>query len=155
MQSFVFRNFVVSEMAPEFANLTDANFLLVKDPLRALQQLAIHHRKKFDIPVIGITGSNGKTIVKEFLYQLLHRNFSIYHWPRSFNSHMGVPLSVWQINPKHTLGIFEAGISQPDEMERLQPIIAPTIGIITNIGEAHGRTLSRQDKNALKSCNCL
>ena len=131
------RNFVVSEMAPEFANLTDANFLLVKDPLRALQQLAIHHRKKFDIPVIGITGSNGKTIVKEFLYQLLHTEFNIVRSPRSFNSQLGVPLSVWQINPKHTLGIFEAGISQPDEMERLQPIIAPTIGIITNIGEAH------------------
>lgn len=131
------RNFVISEMAPEFANLTDANFLLVKDPLRALQQLAIHHRKKFDIPVIGITGSNGKTIVKEFLYQLLHTEFNIVRSPRSFNSQLGVPLSVWQINPKHTLGIFEAGISQPDEMERLQPIIAPTIGIITNIGEAH------------------
>ena len=79
------RNFVVSEMAPEFANLTDANFLLVKDPLRALQQLAIHHRKKFDIPVIGITGSNGKTIVKEFLYQLLHTEFNIVRSPRSFN----------------------------------------------------------------------
>ena len=131
------RNFVVSEMPPSTDMYADANFLLVKDPLRALQQLAAHHRKKFEIPVIGITGSNGKTIVKEFLYQLLHTEFNIVRSPRSFNSQLGVPLSVWQINPKHTLGIFEAGISQPDEMERLQPIIAPTIGIITNIGEAH------------------
>lgn len=131
------RNFIVSELTPAFETLNDANFLVVKDPLRALQQLAIHHRKKFSIPVIGITGSNGKTIVKEFLYQLLHTEFNIVRSPRSFNSQLGVPLSVWQINSKHTLGIFEAGISQPDEMERLQPIIAPTIGIITNIGEAH------------------
>ncbi|RHJ90845.1 bifunctional UDP-N-acetylmuramoyl-tripeptide:D-alanyl-D-alanine ligase/alanine racemase [Parabacteroides bouchesdurhonensis] len=131
------RNFVVSTMLPEFDTMTDANFLLVKDVLKALQKLAIHHRKRFNIPVIGITGSNGKTIVKEFLYQLLHNEFNIVRSPRSYNSQLGVPLSVWQINEKNTLGIFEAGISQPDEMERLQPIIAPTIGIITNIGEAH------------------
>ena len=131
------RNFVVSEMRPEFERMTDANFLLVKDTLRALQKLAAYHRKRFNIPVIGITGSNGKTIVKEFLYQLLHNEFNIVRSPRSYNSQLGVPLSVWQMNEKHTLGIFEAGISQPDEMERLQPIIAPTIGIITNIGEAH------------------
>ena len=131
------RNFVVSEMLPEFERMTDANFLLVKDTLRALQKLAAYHRKRFNIPVIGITGSNGKTIVKEFLYQLLHNEFNIVRSPRSYNSQLGVPLSVWQMNEKHTLGIFEAGISQPDEMERLQPIIAPTIGIITNIGEAH------------------
>lgn len=132
------RNFVVSEMRPEFEPmLHDANFLIVKDTLKALQKLAIFHRKRFNIPVIGITGSNGKTIVKEFLYQLLHNEFNIVRSPRSYNSQLGVPLSVWQMNDKHTLGIFEAGISQPDEMERLQPIIAPTIGVITNIGEAH------------------
>ncbi len=131
------RNFVVTEMSPEFEKMEDANFLVVKDALRALQKLATYHRKRFDIPVIGITGSNGKTIVKEFLYQLLHNEFNIVRSPRSYNSQLGVPLSVWQMNEKNTLGIFEAGISQPDEMERLQPIIAPTIGIITNIGEAH------------------
>ncbi len=131
------RNFVVSEMLPEFHQLEGANFLIVKDPLRALQKLAAYHRKRFHIPVIGITGSNGKTIVKEFLYQLLHNEFNIVRSPRSYNSQLGVPLSVWQMNDKNTLGIFEAGISQPDEMENLQPIIAPTIGIITNIGEAH------------------
>ena len=131
------RNFVVSDMLPEFESMKDANFLIVKDTLRALQKLATHHRKQFNIPVIGITGSNGKTIVKEFLYQLLHNEFNIVRSPRSYNSQLGVPLSVWQMSEKNTLGIFEAGISQPDEMERLQPIIAPTIGIITNIGEAH------------------
>lgn len=131
------RNFVVSQMLPEFEEMKDANFLVVKDTLRALQKLAAHHRKRFSIPVIGITGSNGKTIVKEFLYQLLRNEFNIVRSPRSYNSQVGVPISVWQMNEKHSLGIFEAGISQPDEMERLQPIISPTIGIITNIGEAH------------------
>jgi alanine racemase len=131
------RNFVVSEWLQEFDAMPDANFLVVKDTLRALQKLSAFHRKRFDFPVIGITGSNGKTVVKEFLYQLLHNDFNIVRSPRSYNSQIGVPLSVWQINEMHTLGIFEAGISQPDEMERLQPIISPTIGIITNIGEAH------------------
>ena len=131
------RNFVVSRMLPEFERMTDANFLLVKDTLRALQKLAIYHRKRFSIPVIGITGSNGKTVVKEFLYQLLHNEFDIVRSPRSYNSQIGVPLSVWEMNEKNTLGIFEAGISQPDEMEYLQPIIAPTIGVLTCIGEAH------------------
>ena len=131
------RNFVVDKIRPEFSNMPEANFLVVKNSLRALQQLAIYHRNQFDIPIIGITGSNGKTIVKEFLYQLLHSEFNIVRSPRSYNSQLGVPLSVWQLSTKNTLGIFEAGISQPDEMEYLQPIIRPTIGIITNIGEAH------------------
>lgn len=131
------RNFIVSDRLPEFESMKEANFLVVKDTLKALQKLAAFHRKRFDMPVIGITGSNGKTIVKEFLYQLLHNEFNIVRSPRSYNSQLGVPLSVWQLNEKNTLGIFEAGISQPDEMERLQPIIAPTIGVITNIGEAH------------------
>ncbi|MDR1258541.1 MAG: bifunctional UDP-N-acetylmuramoyl-tripeptide:D-alanyl-D-alanine ligase/alanine racemase [Tannerellaceae bacterium] len=131
------RNFVVSEMPQDATAMPEANFLIVKDTLRALQKLAAWHRRHFDIPVIGITGSNGKTIVKEFLYQLLHNEFNIVRSPRSYNSQLGVPLSVWQMNEKHTLGIFEAGISQSDEMERLRPIISPTIGILTGIGEAH------------------
>lgn len=131
------RHFVVSEIPPTAETMPEANFLVVKDPVKALQKLAGRHRKRFGIPVIGITGSNGKTIVKEFLYQLLRSEFNIVRSPRSYNSQLGVPLSVWQMNEKNTLGIFEAGISQPDEMERLQPIIAPTIGVITNIGEAH------------------
>ncbi|MCD7937246.1 MAG: bifunctional UDP-N-acetylmuramoyl-tripeptide:D-alanyl-D-alanine ligase/alanine racemase [Tannerellaceae bacterium] len=131
------RNFVVSESFRGKENMPDANFLVVKDPLRALQRIAAYHRKRFSIPVVGITGSNGKTVVKEFLYQLLHEDFRIVRSPRSYNSQIGVPLSVWQMNEKHTLGIFEAGISQTDEMERIEPVILPTIGIFTSIGEAH------------------
>jgi len=101
------RNFVVSRMLPEFEAMKGANFLIVDDVLAALQQLAVHHRKRFDIPVIGITGSNGKTIVKELLYQLLHTEFNIVRSPRSYNSQLGVPLSVWQMDSKHTLAIFE------------------------------------------------
>ncbi|MCC8134617.1 MAG: bifunctional UDP-N-acetylmuramoyl-tripeptide:D-alanyl-D-alanine ligase/alanine racemase [Tannerellaceae bacterium] len=131
------RYFVVSEKTPDMDAMPEASFLVVKDTLQALQKLAVAHRKNFHIPIIGITGSNGKTIVKEFLYQLLHNEFNIVRSPRSYNSQIGVPLSVWQMTEKSTLGIFEAGISQPDEMEKLQPIIQPTVGIITSIGEAH------------------
>ena len=131
------RNFVVSRILPEFDAMKDANFLPVDDGLNALQKLAIHHRKRFDIPSIGITGSNGKTIVKELLYQLLRSEFNIVRSPRSYNSQLGVPLSVWQMDVKHTLGIFEAGISQPNEMRKLRRMILPSIGIFTNIGEAH------------------
>ena len=92
------RNFVVSKMLPEFAQMEEANFLLVKDVLAALQKLVAYHRKRFQIPVIGITGSNGKTVVKEFLYQLLHNEFDIVRSPRSYNSQIGVPLSVWEMN---------------------------------------------------------
>ena len=144
------RNFVVSELRPEFTRMPDANFLLVKDTLRALQRLAAFHRNRFHIPVIGITGSNGKTIVKEFLYQLLHNEFNVVRSPRSYNSQLGVPLSVWQMNEKHTLGIFEAGISQPDEMERLQPIIAPTV-VSLQYGEVIKRILSPLRKNVWRS----
>ena len=131
------RNFVVSTKLPEYEKLEEANFLTVKDTLKALQKLVATHRKRFSIPVIGITGSNGKTVVKELLYQLMHTDFNIIRSPRSYNSQIGVPLSVWEMNEQHTLGIFEAGISYPHEMDNLRPVIAPTIGVITNIGEAH------------------
>lgn len=131
------RNFVVSKIMPEWEVLAEANLLKVKSPLSALQKIAAYHRKQFDIPVIGITGSNGKTIVKEWLYQLLEKNYNIVRSPRSYNSQIGVPLSVWQLDGESELGIFEAGISMPDEMERLEPIIRPTIGVLTKIGEAH------------------
>ncbi|MBC5775983.1 bifunctional UDP-N-acetylmuramoyl-tripeptide:D-alanyl-D-alanine ligase/alanine racemase [Pontibacter sp. KCTC 32443] len=125
----------------------DANLLLVTDCLGALQQLAAWHRAQFSIPVIGITGSNGKTIVKEWLAQLLSPDELVVKSPRSYNSQLGVPLSVWQLNSNHTLAIFEAGISLPGEMEKLQPIIQPTIGIFTNIGTAHDEGFtSRQQK---------
>ncbi len=133
------RNFVVDENFSKAAagNYPQANFLQVADTLQALQQLAIFHRSQFNIPIIGITGSNGKTIVKEWLYQLLQDDFAIVRNPKSYNSQTGVPLSVWQMNGQHTLGIFEAGISQPGEMERLEKMIVPSIGVFTNIGEAH------------------
>ena len=115
----------------------DANILLVASVLGALQKLTAHHRKHFNIPVIGITGSNGKTIVKEWTHQLLQNDYNIVRSPKSYNSQIGVPLSVWQMNVSHTLGIFEAGISMPGEMQRLKKIIEPTIGIFTNIGDAH------------------
>ncbi|WP_462222163.1 bifunctional UDP-N-acetylmuramoyl-tripeptide:D-alanyl-D-alanine ligase/alanine racemase [Ferruginibacter sp.] len=118
-------------------NYPDANILLAANVLDALQKLTAHHRKQFNIPVIGITGSNGKTIVKEWLHQLLQTDYTIVRSPKSYNSQIGVPLSVWQINATHNFGIFEAGISMPGEMQRLEEIIEPTIGIFTNIGEAH------------------
>ena len=130
------RQFVVSQdVAVE--TLPEANVLKVADTLDALQLLAAHHRAQFSLPVVGITGSNGKTVVKEWLYQLLAPDFNIVRSPKSYNSQVGVPLSVWQIRTEHTLGLFEAGISQPGEMERLARIIRPSIGLFTNIGPAH------------------
>lgn len=131
------RNFIVSDLQPEWEEYEDANFLVVVNTLFALQRLAAHHRNQFNVPVIGITGSNGKTVVKEWLYQVLHHDFNITHSPRSYNSQIGVPLSVWQMNTHTQLGIFEAGVSQPEEMAKLEAIINPTIGIFTNIGQAH------------------
>lgn len=129
------RNFVVEHLPA--SGMEDANFLVVKSPLQALQDLAAYHRSKLDIPVIGITGSNGKTSVKEWLYQLLSPDFNICRSPRSYNSQVGVPLSVWLINPHNDLAIIEAGISQPGEMEKLERIVKPTIGVMTNLGAAH------------------
>ncbi|WP_431198801.1 Mur ligase family protein [Mucilaginibacter sp. P25] len=129
------RNFVV-EHGPEF-NLPGANFLIVPDPLAALQMLAAYHRSRFKLEVIGITGSNGKTIVKEWLYQLLSADKNIVRNPKSYNSQIGVPLSVWQINDRNELGIFEAGISTINEMNKLEAIIKPEIGVLTHIGPAH------------------
>ena len=130
------RNFVVAEAAG-IDLPADANVVLVKDVLQAMQALVAHHRKHFSFPVIGITGSNGKTIVKEWLNQLLEEKYAIVRSPKSYNSQLGVPLSVWQMNNNYTLGLFEAGISQRGEMDKLEKIIQPTIGIFTNIGEAH------------------
>lgn len=130
------RNFMVSE-AVDTETFKGGNFIQVKDTLIALQQIAAAHRKQFKVPVVGITGSNGKTIVKEWLYQLLGEQYKIARSPKSYNSQVGVPLSVWLMDKEHQLGIFEAGISQPGEMEQLERIISPTIGVFTNIGEAH------------------
>ncbi|RFZ94145.1 bifunctional UDP-N-acetylmuramoyl-tripeptide:D-alanyl-D-alanine ligase/alanine racemase [Mucilaginibacter conchicola] len=129
------RNFVVSHRPEMIAE--DVNFLIVSDVLLALQQLAAHHREQFNFDVIGITGSNGKTIVKEWLYQLISPEHNIVRNPKSYNSQIGVPLSVWQISEGNDLGIFEAGISSVGEMERLEAIIQPTIGVLTHMGTAH------------------
>lgn len=141
------RNFVVSDLPPNLENYTNANFLQLASPLKGLQRLAEKYRSQFNVPVVGITGSNGKTIVKEWLYQLLSPERIITRSPRSYNSQIGVPLSVWLMNETTELGIFEAGISEMGEMEALQSIIQPTIGILTNMGGAHQENFySVQDK---------
>lgn len=137
------RNFVVSQHLPPNM-LPNANVVQVADTVVALQQLAAYNRQQFDIPIVGITGSNGKTVVKEWLFQLLHKLYYVVRSPQSYNSQVGVPLSVWQINEQHQLAIFEAGISQPNEMARLEAIIKPTIGIFTNIGTAHSKGFESQ-----------
>ena len=131
------RNFVVSRLPDRMEDYSESNFLLVQDTLAALQKLAALHRKHFNIPVVGITGSNGKTIIKEWLYQLLDPDFAVTRSPRSYNSQIGVPLSVWLLNSQTQLGIFEAGISKKDEMRNLWKIIKPTIGVLSNIGMSH------------------
>jgi alanine racemase len=138
------RNFVVNHQPDTI--MPDANFLIVKDVLTALQELAAYHRKQFNIPVIGITGSNGKTIVKEWLYQLICPEKNIVRNPKSYNSQIGVPLSVWQMNAAHNLGIFEAGISTINEMDKLEAIIQPTIGVLTHIGTAHDEGFESRDE---------
>ena len=130
------RNFVV-EHIPEGVPTGDANFIVVKNSIKALQQLASFHRHRFNIPVIGVTGSRGKTQVKEWLFQLLRPDYNIVRSPRSYNSQIGVPLSVWDIDDNTGLAIIEAGISQPDEMPVLESIISPDITVMTNIGNEH------------------
>lgn len=132
------RSFVVEVLPADWQkDYPDANFLKVPFALEALQRLAERHRDEFDIPVVGITGSNGKTVVKEWLYQLLSPSMTVTRSPRSYNSQIGVPLSVWLLSEQSQVGVFEAGISQPGEMESLRDIIQPTVGVITNLGAAH------------------
>lgn len=115
----------------------DASFFLTSSSLRVIQDAASSHRRQFKLPVIGVTGSNAKTIVKEWIYQLLSPDHTIVKNPGSYNSQLGVPLSVLRISDYHTLGVFEAGISRPGEMANLAAIIQPTIGLFTNIGSSH------------------
>ncbi len=143
------RNFVVSH---HFDEMPGANFFLVTDTLKALQQLAARHRSSHSLDTIAITGSNGKTTVKEWLYQIYGRQKRIVRSPRSYNSQIGVPLSVWNINETCDLGIFEAGISMPGEMDKLEPIIRPDTGIFTNIGEAHQKNFESLQQKALEKC---
>ena len=152
------RCFVIEQynpILPELLKLVNTEdnpvFILVNDTLTALQQLAIYKRSLYHGPVIGITGSNGKTVVKEWLYQLLKEDYHITRSPKSYNSQIGVPLSIWQLSDKTELAIFEAGISEQGEMQRLQAIIQPTIGVITYIGPEHGENFpSLQAKRAEK-----
>lgn len=132
-------NYDVKAQISTLQQYCDAVFVVVDDTFVALQTLAAYHRTQFDIPVVGITGSNGKTVVKEWLYQILSPSMSVCRSPKSYNSQIGVPLSVWQMNHTHDIAIFEAGISRPGEMEKLRDIIKPTIGVFTNIGAAHGK----------------
>ncbi|MDR0732804.1 MAG: bifunctional UDP-N-acetylmuramoyl-tripeptide:D-alanyl-D-alanine ligase/alanine racemase [Dysgonamonadaceae bacterium] len=144
------RNFVTAHSFAGMDEMPKANLLRVADTLSALQQLTAHHRRRFNIPIVGITGSNGKTVVKEWLYQLLHDQSAIVRSPRSYNSQTGVPLSVWQLNEQSELGVFEAGISLPGEMRRLEEIIRPTAGIFTTIGDAHQENFSSMEEKCLE-----
>ena len=132
------RNFVIEYSGNiDISAMREANFLRVSNSLDAIQAIATYHRRRFQIPIIGITGSRGKTTVKEWLYQLLKEDYHIVRSPRSYNSQIGVPLSLWDIDDNTSLAIIEAGISRTGEMARLQAMIRPTIGVITNIGSEH------------------
>jgi len=143
------KNFIVSEDLDNFKD-HNANFYQVDDPVLAMQQIAAEHRKQFNYPIVGITGSNGKTIVKEWLSTILSKDFSVIKNPNSYNSQIGVPLSVWQMNDSHNFGIFEAGISQRNEMDNLEAIIKPNIGILTNIGSAHSGFFNNDEEKLLE-----
>ena len=148
------RNFVVEAKGyKDF--MPDANFLIVPSPLAALQRLAERHRDEFDVPIIGITGSNGKTMVKEWLYQLLLPSQKIVRSPRSYNSQIGVPLSVWLLNEQTEVGIFEAGISQPGEMFALRDIIQPTIGVFTSLGTAHQENFRSMEEKCMEKLELM
>lgn len=142
------RSFVVQHEPAE--RYSGSNFLKVDNVLAALHTLAAHHRAQFTLPVIGITGSNGKTIVKEWLYQLMAADKNIVRNPKSYNSQVGVPLSVWQITKENDLGIFEAGISTTNEMESLEKMIKPEIGIFTHIGSAHDEGFANRREKVLE-----
>ncbi|MBP5278190.1 MAG: bifunctional UDP-N-acetylmuramoyl-tripeptide:D-alanyl-D-alanine ligase/alanine racemase [Prevotella sp.] len=145
------RSFVVEQLPDRWQErYPQANFLRVPDTLKALQRLAERHRDEFQIPIVGITGSNGKTVVKEWIYQLLLPSHAVTRSPRSFNSQIGVPLSVWLMNEHTRIGLFEAGISEPHEMQALRDIIQPTIGVFTNLGSAHQENFSSMREKCLE-----
>ena len=156
------RNFVVASDYYALPECTGANYIAVDSPLDALQTLATYHRRRFrELPVIGITGSRGKTTVKEWLYQLLKDDYRIVRSPRSYNSQIGVPLSLWDIDNNTDLAIIEAGISTTGEMDNLQAMIRPTIGIITNLGSEHNDGFASMEQKAqekakiLFNCECI
>ena len=142
-----------STLAEKAKSWNNTSIWVVKNSIETLQHIAHVHRMAFSLPVIGITGSNGKTICKEWLYTLTKSKFQVVRSPKSFNSQIGVPLSVWGIKTHHRLGIFEAGISQKDEMNRLEAIIRPEFGILTNIGEAHGKNFKSESEKLIEKLN--
>ena len=151
VRNFVVPNDATEEHLQQFSLCTGANFWFVKDVVVALQQIVAARRARFSIPVVGITGSNGKTIVKDWIVQMVSDDCKTVSSPRSYNSQIGVPLSVWQMDDTDELAVFEAGISEPGEMDRLRQVINPTIGIFTNIGQAHDENfLTRTQKIAEK-----
>lgn len=147
------RYFLVERVGEKEKKLSGAIFIIVSDVLKALHLLATEHRAQFNIPVVGITGSNGKTIVKEWLYQLTSPDTPVVRSPKSYNSQLGVPLSVWQMNDRHKLAIFEAGISKPGEMQALADIISPAVVVFTNIGEAHAENFKGKEQKAAEKLN--
>ncbi len=147
------RSFVVEQVPAE--PQADANYLKVPSALAALQRLAERHRDEFSIPIVGITGSNGKTMVKEWLYQLLLPSQRVVRSPRSYNSQIGVPLSVWLLNEQARVGIFEAGISQPGEMMALHDIIQPTVGVLTCLGSAHQENFRSMEEKCLEKLELM
>ena len=150
------RHFVVEQVPEHYeVRFPEANFLRVPHTLAALQRLAERHRDEFDVPVVGITGSNGKTMVKEWLYQLLLPSQKIVRSPRSYNSQIGVPLSVWLLNEQTEVGIFEAGISQPGEMLALRDIIQPTIGVLTCLGSAHQENFRSMEEKCMEKLELM
>ncbi len=150
------RQFVVEQVSEHYETLyPEANFLRVPHTLAALQRLAERHRDEFDLPIVGITGSNGKTMVKEWLYQLMLPSQRIVRSPRSYNSQIGVPLSVWLLNEQTEVGIFEAGISQPGEMMALRDIIQPTIGVLTTLGAAHQENFRSMEEKCMEKLELM
>ena len=150
------RQFVVEQVPEHYEKLyPEANFLRVPHTLAALQRLAERHRDEFDLPIVGITGSNGKTMVKEWLYQLMLPSQRIVRSPRSYNSQIGVPLSVWLLNEQTEVGIFEAGISQPGEMMALRDIIQPTIGVLTTLGAAHQENFRSMEEKCMEKLELM
>ena len=155
VRNFVVENKSLSSHLSSLTSYEDANFLIVPSPLAALQRLAERHRDEFNVPIVGITGSNGKTMVKEWLYQLLLPSQKIVRSPRSYNSQIGVPLSVWLLNERTEIGIFEAGISQPGEMMALRDIIQPTIGVLTSLGAAHQENFRSMEEKCLEKLELM
>ena len=155
------RQFIIEKRDFNVDKYPEANFYLCENSIWALQELAAYYRQLFNLKILAITGSNGKTIVKEWLSQILSWKFNVVKSPKSYNSQIGVPLSIWQINESHNFGVFEAGISTRDEMNRLERIIKPDTGILTNLGSAHDEGFnSRSEKlkekvQLFKECKTL